>query len=273
MNYNYIKNKCGINMICRLILSLSVTDDLKNSNNSDKNFLTYNSASLFQGIIMENISTDYADILHYSQVHPYSQYTYNDGHLLKWVISVTTQEAYENIILPISAISKFCIKHKKLWLDVTDRQIETTDYNKLIDKYYLKHCSNRYITLKFLTPASFKSNGKYVIFPTAKLILNGILNKYNSFASDTTLDDDGLLQFIADNTEIVEYDLKSRKFHLEGISIPSFIGTVKLKISGNNDFICLVNMLLRYGEYTGAGIKNSIGMGAYKIIDQKGDLK
>jgi len=31
-----------------------------------------------------------------------------------------------------------------------------------------------------------------------------------------------------------------------------------------------MNMLTEYGEYSGTGIKTSIGMGAYKITDKRG---
>lgn len=58
---------------------------------------------------------------------------------------------------------------------------------------------------------------------------------------------------------------------MEGITIPSFIGSVKLKCTGNRKFRSLVNMLLKFGEYSGAGIKNSMGMGAIKVRDQGGN--
>ena len=32
--------------------------------------------SLMHGVLMEHISSEYADKMHISQIHPYSQYTY-----------------------------------------------------------------------------------------------------------------------------------------------------------------------------------------------------
>jgi CRISPR-associated endoribonuclease Cas6 len=103
--------------------------------------------------------------------------------------------------------------------------------------------------------------------------LNSIAKRYDAFSGSTSILDDQLSDYIEENTDIVEYDLRSVKFSLEGITIPSFIGTVKIRLSGNREFICLMNMLLRYGEYCGTGIKTSLGMGAYRIIHTGGMIR
>ncbi len=78
--------------------------------------------------------------------------------------------------------------------------------------------------------------------------------------------DETLMNAIFTDCEICEYKLRSTRFFVEKTKIPAFIGRVTIKIRGTQDFTRLVNMLLRFGEFSGTGIKTSMGMGAYKII-------
>ena len=53
--------------------------------------------SLFQGFIMENIDTDYADTLHVSTLHPYSQYVTMTDDKIIWTLNTLNAEAKEKI--------------------------------------------------------------------------------------------------------------------------------------------------------------------------------
>ena len=44
--------------------------------------LNYQMASLFHGVLMELIPSEYADYLHLSQLHPYSQHVEYNIHIL-----------------------------------------------------------------------------------------------------------------------------------------------------------------------------------------------
>ena len=253
-------------MINRLKIRFAQNDDLKPNSSL---------ASVFQGVLMEKIDTAYADDLHISQAHPYSQYITGEDGCVVWNINTLDDNAADNIIkvLKSEAFGKAELKSKEITLDVVSKELDTVSYDDLLNEYYLDGKSVRYITVRFITPAAFKSNGKYVIFPSSKLILNSIAKRYDAFSGSTSILDDQLSDYIEENTDIVEYDLRSVKFSLEGITIPSFIGTVKIRLSGNREFICLMNMLLRYGEYCGTGIKTSLGMGAYRIIHTGGMIR
>lgn len=224
---------------------------------------------------MENIDTDYAEQLHLSQIHPYSQYITGEDGCVIWHINTFDDVSFEKIIKQLSkdVLKKVELKSKNIQLTVLSKEYSKDSYDDLLNEYYLESRSVRYITIRFITPTAFKSNGKYVIFPTSKLILNSLAKRYDNFSGSTSILDDHLYEYIENNTEIVEYDLKSIKFSLEGITIPSFIGSVKIRLSGSREFICLMNMLLRYGEYSGTGIKTSLGMGAYRIVHTGGMIK
>ena len=66
------------------------------------------------------------------------------------------------------------------------------------------------------------------------------------------------------HTSIQQYQLRSTAFSLEGVKIPAYLGTIALRVRGTNTMADFANLLLQFGEYSGVGIKTSLGMGAYK---------
>lgn len=67
---------------------------------------------------------------------------------------------------------------------------------------------------------------------------------------------------------VIAYNVRTSKFHLEGVKITGFVGEIAILINGSDIMKKFVNVLFRIGEYTGIGIKSSLGMGAMKIIER-----
>ncbi|MBE6841324.1 MAG: CRISPR-associated endoribonuclease Cas6 [Ruminococcus sp.] len=231
-------------------------------------------APLFQGALMDLVPEGFAEMMHVSMLRPYSQFVTSDGDSVVWTVTALDEYAQKFIIdtLSDSDFKSVTLTHKDATLKVRKKEISHISYSELLDKYYIRRESNRYITLKFITPTAFKSNGKYIIMPDSSLILNNLVRKYDSVAKTTQLYDETLIEYINSHTEIVEYNLRSCKYAMEGITIPSFTGTAKIKLGGNHEFICLCNMLLDFAGYSGIGIKSAMGMGACGIINTGGAI-
>lgn len=60
--------------------------------------LSCRSASLFQGVLMEKISPVYGEILHRSELKPYSQYLDRREEKLIWVLQTFTDTASAQLI-------------------------------------------------------------------------------------------------------------------------------------------------------------------------------
>lgn len=73
-----------------------------------------------------------------------------------------------------------------------------------------------------------------------------------------------LLEDLEQHTMITEYRLQSRLFGVEGISIPSYQGHITLRMSGPQQMVNLMHMLLRFGTYSGIGIKTRWVWAAFK---------
>ncbi len=235
--------------------------------NSDS-FINYNNSSLFHGALMEIIDDGYADLLHGGNVRPYSQYVEADNEKCIWHIYTYTKQAYENIIVPLmnESVNSIELKKKDLKLEIISKKIENCTMDSFMKKYYLTD-SERIISISFNTPTSFKSNGRYMIYPTIKYIYESLVRKFDENSNEATIYDEETMEQLINNSEIIGYNMKNTVFHIEGVKIPSFIGKLRIKVNGPQAMVNLINMLVRFGEYSGVGIKCSLGMGNITVTD------
>ena len=117
--------------------------------------------SLFQGFIMENIDANYADKLHVSALHPYSQYVTMSDNKIIWTLNTLNNEAKEKIADRIKQMEKVNIKYKGKEYKIVSTKEESISYQNLVKESYLKDGIRR-LNVSFLTPTSFKQNGRYV---------------------------------------------------------------------------------------------------------------
>ena len=110
-----------------------------------------------------------------------------------------------------------------------------------------------------------------MIFPNVKRFFRSIMIQFDAFFESHKLYDKETLEFLEQNVNIVNYKLKSVRFHMEKVKIPSFKGEIVFKINGPLPFLQLVYFLLAFGEFSGTGIKTSLGMGKYNIVDKNQD--
>ena len=55
---------------------------------------------------------------------------------------------------------------------------------------------------------------------------------------------------------------------MEKVKIPAFIGKITIKLTGTKTMTNFANMLFEFGEYSGIGIKTSLGMGCIKLNER-----
>ena len=225
----------------------------------------YYQSSNMQGILMEQIDADYAEILHEQGLKPYSQYVRNRENP-EWVIHTYTEEAYRQIILPLMRedFDSAVIEKKGIHLKLIQKQLRTVPKKSLLEEFYDKS-SERYFVIEFLTPTSFKSGGRYVIMPNMRYICQSLMNKYSAVSEEMEMYDEETLEQVTENSSIVRYRLQSTFFPMEGVKIPAFIGSVGIRMYGTDTMARYVRLLLKFGEYSGVGIKTAIGMGAIRV--------
>jgi CRISPR-associated endoribonuclease Cas6 len=115
-----------------------------------------------------------------------------------------------------------------------------------------------------LTPVSYKSDGFYQIIPSVDKIIANLINKWNEFEESNKLEEDVLQEYLS-RSFISKYKLKSTRFYIEQTKIPSYIGELEISTTANTTMKNILSMLFEFAEYSGIGIKTSIGMGGIKV--------
>lgn len=225
-------------------------------------------ASSFHGALMELISPEYADVLHQSRIHPYAQHIERRNGEWHWVVCALNEEAanelIENALLPAESIH---LDKHDMDIALTDRHVARLTETELAEAFYRGEAS-RFINLRFITPAAFKLNSRYVNYPEMRSIYSNLMNRYDAVSSNVSMRDDETLEQLAAYTSFYRYELRSTAFSLEGTRIPAFTGNMTLKLHGTQTMCAFAGMLFRFGSYAGIGIKTSLGMGAIELISE-----
>lgn len=122
-------------------------------------------------------------------------------------------------------------------------------------------CTTRRTTVIFSALTAFKQQGRYVIFPQERLILQSLVMRWNEVFPEYPVDDEDAFNAILSGIHIVDYRLKTSRFFLKGVRIPGFSGSCDIEARLPLPLLELWNTLLLFSNYTGLGIKTSLGMG------------
>lgn len=234
-------------------------------NESDKR-ITLNMSSVFHGALMEILGEETASWLHEGQMNPYTQYIQYDEDSIQWIISTMTAEAHQRILIPVMSFSgsQILLSYHDIPLKIIDKKHILFEKDEFLQSQYFRDYE-RYFTIRFITPVSFKSKGKYMNYPTVHWLFQSLMHKHDFVDEDNQIYDEEVLETLEQKCYISQYRLRSTFFSVEGVKIPSFLGSITICVRGNQSLINLVNYLLMFGEYSGVGIKASMGMGAIQV--------
>ena len=246
-------------MIARLELELTCKQEL-----------SYQMTSLFHGVLMELLPGEYAEELHCSRLHPYTQHLECREKKWYWIITGLNQQAIDKILRDaLWNVEQIELKKKQILIGICGKQYKEISYKQLMEHFYHQE-HGRYLQIQFVSPTAFKQRGKYIFYPDIHCIFQSLMNKYDAAVGDNVMLDEDALEQLCENTQIVRYDLKSVNFSLEGVRIPAFIGKITIKINGTKTMADFANMLLEFGTYAGVGIKTALGMGFIRQIEERG---
>jgi len=225
--------------------------------------------AVFQSILLENINLDLASELHSGEhsLRPYHSAVYLvQENEYVWELVALNEILAESFQARLSSL--FTDHHLKSF-DTKIKYLgkyesESTSYNELFKKFYSSDFKeNDRVSIKFLTPTSIKTDGRYLHYPREDLILFSLLKKWDNFSDEIKLFDMDLYQTISNSLHISSINhLKSQFMNIDKGKVSGFIGHVNFKIKAQTRQINqLINLLLEFANYSGIGIKTAIGMG------------
>lgn len=223
--------------------------------------LNSNMGSIFHGYLMENINTEYADYFHSVSINPFTSCIYKDDKTGKfyWRITMLNEMSYNMLMSTFKeGIPKsIYLSNKEMEVNIKSFTLSKKNIEEIFSD------DRNTTSVKFITPTSFKSNGVNHIYPNITTLLQGIINKINTYFDDIELSDEKVINKLLENVYIRDYNLRTQFFYLEKIKIKGFVGRINIGLAVKDEALeKLLSIIIKLSEYTGFGIKTSLGMGA-----------
>lgn len=230
----------------------------------------YQSAgSVLHGVLMELIDTRYAEELHQSRQRPFSQYICfdKDSNSFLWRVAALNAQAEQELLAPLmKAPSTFFLKQKNLTVEIKERVVnKALSYDELAEGFFMAEKLPHCIDFRFVTSATFKSGGKYLLYPEPFYIFQNLLNRWNLFAGDLLLQEADLCNKLVDTVKIGGYNLSLHPYSVDGAVVDAFRGSYRLLLTGNPMISRIICLLCAYAEFSGIGIKTALGMGGVTV--------
>lgn len=224
--------------------------------------------SKLHGFLMGIIANDYASILHQQETNPYSMNVISNPDETIWTVNLLTETAEKEILPKLVSLEKINLKNVTSVIFVKSLTVDTLSSEILLENTHIMEDSQS-IYLKFYTPTTFKSQGKYSLFPDTRLIFQSLMQKYTRLVEQKDEIEEETLTLLTNHSFISSYHLKSHYFPIHKQKIPAFQGGITIKLDGSEEIRNYANRLLKFGEYAGIGTKCSLGMGGVKLEERK----
>ena len=222
--------------------------------------------SILQGALMEIIGVETSKKLHSEGLRPYSQFVYFDKNrsLPIWRVNVLNDWAYEKILDPLTQQRQIFLRHKNYRVNLLQHKIISEESYAEIAERFMSNSApiSKGVDVDFITTASFRRDGHYVILPEIYLIIQSLLNRWNNFSTAFTVEGEDLPHILANFFTVREYNFYSQVFLLEHQKFDGFCGTMSANFNGDITTNKLLGLLFEYANYCGIGIKTALGMGA-----------
>ena len=220
------------------------------------------------GELMSRIDGGVADELHTDGFTPISQHLESGINGAEWIVSTFDDDVSEAFLDAINDVREITLRDSGIKLSVSEAVIESgTDFEKLLSES-ADEPRPAWRRIEFTSPTGFKSEEQHVLFPTSDLILKSLILKWNAACPDYLLEDEELMKMLLSGVSISGYRLASYDYRMKNQHIRSFTGSVTLRAKLSAPLEKLYEMLLRFGGYSGVGIKTALGMGGMKVLEK-----
>lgn len=228
--------------------------------------------SVFHGLLMDIVGSEVTAWLHDENSRPFSQCVYYDKERCVpiWRICTLSEDAYEYVLLPVANAvgKKLLLEHKDWHVELTGIcTFFKTRYQDLMDEVFVNEDLPVGGKIDFLTTASFKRDGRYVVIPELYLIFQSLIARWNVFFEEGSISARGLERELEACCYITKYNLHTQSFSVNGSNIYGFCGNMNVRFSGNDMTRRLMQLIMLYADFAGIGIKTALGMGAVNYTD------
>ena len=213
--------------------------------------------------LLEQVSAEMGNALHQSESSCIAQAIWYDRAREQniWKISLLSKETAELFAPILERLNHITLRVISLDLELCEKR-QITSFAQFLRTVRMEQTEESRVELCFLTPTAFKQRGKYTVLPSVALLLNSLVHKWNDCFPEAQIDDADAVSAMEENLLIVDYKLKTTRFPLKGIRVPGFFGELVIESKLPQPLENLWQLLVSFSEYTGVGIKTTLGMGS-----------
>ncbi|NPA13709.1 MAG: CRISPR-associated endoribonuclease Cas6 [Aquificae bacterium] len=229
------------------------------------------------GLFFNLIGEELAKKLHedYRNIKPYTIYC---GDIFNTktakVINIEVNLLDENLIPEF--LSQLVLNRKENFLNLNNREVPIS-HNLTVPQNWLKPYSVLYketplstkVTLKFLSPTTFRREQVDYPFPSPELVFKGLVKKWLAFSNIPIGAD---LREYYSSIEIEKFNLRTTKVVFSSIGkLTAFVGEITYNLSRikNREIMRWFNILLELSKWSGIGKKTTMGLGKVKVLSKE----
>lgn len=217
------------------------------------------------GWLLEQLPSTLGDALHEQGEHPVSHFLRfsPEQQTLVWTLNLL-QDAIRQAAVPVLEQPQEIRLHDVSLHASLLHRIRPVSAQQLIRTGH-DQPANR-AKLMFLSPCAFKQSGRYAIFPQEALILQSLIQHWNSAFPEVAFTDPDAFQALAQGLRIADYDLRTVRYSFKETRIPAFRGSITIEARLAPPLLELWNALLAFAPFGGVGIKTTLGMGGTETV-------
>ncbi len=217
--------------------------------------------------LLAQLPCEFGDLLHEQGETPLSQFLYYDRQLqcMVWVVNLLGEETEQSLSAVLCRCPEIILREGRFIAQTLTVTSFDTPEDFLICAR--KKPQLRLSTLNIVTPAAFKQQGRYTIFPSERLLLQSLLMKWNRSFPDYPMEDEDALRMLEEGLHITDYRLRSVRYPLKQTKVAGFQGELRLEAKMSPPIAELWNILKEFSAYSGIGIKTTLGMGGVLLPD------
>ena len=221
----------------------------------------------FYAALLQHAAPGFGDAVHQDGVTPVSQFLRmdRDGRLV-WTVNLLGTASEEALSAYLDGVTSVTLRRERMAFPVQEKDRRVIPGVEAL--LALTDGKPGPYLLRFLTPAAFKSQGRYRNFPDTRLILQSLIKKWNGCIPDCPIEDeDGQgMEAMAEGLSCVHFRLQDRAYSLKRNAIPGFTGELVLENHLAGFQHRLADALLLFSDFAGVGIKTALGMGGVEAV-------
>ena len=212
------------------------------------------------GWLLEQIPQELGNALHEQGEHPVAQFLHfsTEKQALVWTVNLLNDALRQAAVPVLEQAQQIRLHELSLHAELLDRS-QPVSVQQMICAGRDQRANRAKLT--FRSPCAFKQNGRYAIYPQEMLVLQSLIQHWNSVFPEFALVDPDAFQALAQGLRIIDYDLRTTRYQLKETRIPAFRGSITMEARLAPPLLELWNALVSFAPFGGIGIKTTLGMG------------